>query len=85
MIMEKLFQMYLEEKNEKTETGSVYDAMKEYRRTIKNSPEETSSRMQADLWDSFVMYGDAREKDGFMAGFKMAMDIIRENGGGTND
>lgn len=80
--MERLFEMYIEDKNEQHETGAVYEAMKEYRRTLRECDGDMQSRLQAELWDCFVMYGDSREKDGFMAGFRMAMNIIRENGGG---
>lgn len=42
-------------------------------------------KLQGDIWDSMVQYGDSREKQGFIAGFMMACDLFRTGGTGSYD
>ena len=45
----------------------------------------TALKLQGDIWDSMVQYGDSREKQGFIAGFMMACDLFRTGGTGSYD
>ena len=67
-----LYQAYVDERMERAESGEEQEAIR-------------LMKLQGDIWDSMVQYGDSREKQGFIAGFMMACDLFRTGGTGSYD
>lgn len=63
------------------------EKLKEIRqfRNICSKADNSLMKLQGDIWDSMVQYGDSREKQGFIAGFMMACDLFRTGGAGSYD
>lgn len=79
-----LYQAYVDERMEKAESGEEQEAIRQFR-NICSKADNSFMKLQGDIWDSMVKYGDSREKQGFIAGFMMACDLFRTGGAGSYD
>lgn len=79
-----LYQAYVDERMESAESGEEQEAIRQFR-NICSKADNSLMKLQGDIWDSMVQYGDSREKQGFIAGFMMACDLFRTGGTGSYD
>ena len=79
-----LYQAYVDERMERAESGEEQEAIRQFR-NICSKADNSLMKLQGDIWDSMVQYGDSREKQGFIAGFMMACDLFRTGGTGSYD
>ena len=79
-----LYQAYVDERMESAESGEEHEAIRQFR-NICSKADNSLMKLQGDIWDSMVQYGDSREKQGFIAGFMMACDLFRTGGTGSYD
>ena len=63
-----LYQAYVDERMESAESGEEQEAIRQFR-NICSKADNSLMKLQGDIWDSMVQYGDSREKQGFIAGF----------------
>ena len=67
-------------------SNSIADKLHYAAEKLRRSKADNSlMKLQGDIWDSMVQYGDSREKQGFIAGFMMACDLFRTGGTGSYD
>ena len=80
-----LYQAYVDERMESA--GKRRRSRRRFRqfRNICSKADNSLMKLQGDIWDSMVQYGDSREKQGFIAGFMMACDLFRTGGTGSYD
>lgn len=76
-----LYQAYVDERMERAESGEEQEAIRQFR-NICSKADNSLMKLQGDIWDSMVQYGDSREKQGFIVGFMMACDLFRTGGAG---
>ena len=79
-----LYQAYVDERMGSAESGEEQEAIRQFR-NICSKADNSLMKLQGDIWDSMVQYGDSREKQGFIAGFMMACDLFRTGGTGSCD
>ena len=56
-----LYQAYVDERMESTESGEEQEAIRQFR-NICSKADNSLMKLQGDIWDSMVQYGDSREK-----------------------